>query len=56
LFTNYSYLIQDDPAAADDGEKEEKSTDDISSWDAEFLQVDQGTLFRIIRVRNLNLT
>ena len=56
LCTNDSNLIQDDPAEAEEDEKKEKPTDDISSWDAEFLQVDQKTLFEIIRVRNLHLS
>lgn len=30
----------------------EKRTDDISSWDADFLKVDQGTLFELILAAN----
>merc|ERR1711973_504243 len=32
----------------EDDDKKEKRTDDISSWDADFLKVDQGTLFELI--------
>ncbi|CAL1275363.1 unnamed protein product [Larinioides sclopetarius] len=31
---------------------DEKRTDDISSWDADFLKVDQGTLFELILAAN----
>ncbi len=41
---------KDDPAPAEDDENKEKRTDDISSWDADFLKVDQGTLFELILV------
>ena len=30
----------------------EKRTDDISSWDSDFLKVDQGTLFELILAAN----
>lgn len=43
---------KDDPPAADDDEGREKRTDDISSWDADFLKVDQGTLFELILAAN----
>lgn len=33
---------KDDPVSTDDDENKEKRTDDISSWDADFLKVDQG--------------
>jgi len=33
-------------------ENKEKRTDDISSWDADFLKVDQGTLFELILAAN----
>ena len=42
---------QDDPPPPEDDENKEKRTDDISSWDVEFLKVDQGTLFELILVR-----
>uniref|UniRef100_A0A1S4J450 SKP1 component dimerisation domain-containing protein n=1 Tax=Culex quinquefasciatus TaxID=7176 RepID=A0A1S4J450_CULQU len=43
----------DDPVpATDEDETKEKRTDDISSWDADFLKVDQGTLFEIIWAAN----
>ncbi|CAI6364842.1 unnamed protein product [Macrosiphum euphorbiae] len=43
---------KDDPPAAEDDEGREKRTDDISSWDADFLKVDQGTLFELILAAN----
>merc|ERR1712024_180214 len=36
---------KDDPPPPEDDENKEKRTDDISSWDSDFLKVDQGTLF-----------
>ena len=42
---------RDDPPPPEDDENKEKRTDDICSWDAEFLKVDQGTLFELILVR-----
>ena len=41
---------KDDPPPPEDDENKEKRTDDISSWDAEFLKVDQGTLYELIMV------
>lgn len=41
---------KDDPPPLEDDENKEKRTDDISSWDADFLKVDQGTLFELILV------
>ncbi|CAO4372653.1 unnamed protein product [Caenorhabditis nigoni] len=41
-----------DTAPADDQVNREKRTDDIDSWDVEFLKVDQGTLFEIILAAN----
>jgi len=43
---------KDDAPAVEDDENKEKRTDDISSWDAEFLKVDQGTLFELILAAN----
>lgn len=43
---------KDDPVSTDDDENKEKRTDDISSWDADFLKVDQGTLFELILAAN----
>ncbi|CAH1707586.1 S-phase kinase-associated protein 1-like [Aphis gossypii] len=43
---------KDDPPATEDDEGREKRTDDISSWDADFLKVDQGTLFELILAAN----
>lgn len=42
---------KDDPPVVEDEEKE-KRTDDISSWDADFLKLDQGTLFELILAAN----
>ena len=44
---------KDDPPPPEDDENKEKRTDDISSWDAEFLKVDQGTLFECILVSGI---
>lgn len=44
---------KDDPPPPEDDDNKEKRTDDISSWDADFLKVDQGTLFELILVTNL---
>jgi len=41
---------KDDPPAAEEDENKEKRTDDICTWDVEFLKVDQGTLFELILV------
>ena len=41
---------KDDPPAPEDSDNREKRTDDIPSWDVEFLKVDQGTLFELILV------
>merc|ERR1712025_630076 len=43
---------KDEPPPPEDDENKEKRTDDISSWDAEFLKVDQGTLFELILAAN----
>lgn len=43
---------KDDPVPAEDDEMKDKRTDDISSWDADFLKVDQGTLFELILAAN----
>jgi S-phase kinase-associated protein 1 len=40
------------PPSTDDDENKEKRTDDITSWDADFLKVDQGTLFELILAAN----
>ena len=42
---------KDDPPPAEDDDKE-KRTDDICSWDSDFLKVDQGTLFELILAAN----
>ena len=43
---------RDDHSSPDADEHTEKQTDDISSWDADFLKVDQGTLFELILAAN----
>jgi S-phase kinase-associated protein 1 len=43
---------KDDPAIATDSDSKERRTDDICSWDVEFLKVDQGTLFELILAAN----
>ena len=58
FFTNILQVIQwctyhkDDPPPPEDDENKEKRTDDISSWDSDFLKVDQGTLFELILAAN----
>ncbi|UYV78247.1 SKP1 [Cordylochernes scorpioides] len=43
---------KDDPVTPEEEENKEKRTDDISTWDADFLKVDQGTLFELILAAN----
>lgn len=43
---------KDDPPPPEDDENKEKRTDDIGTWDMEFLKVDQGTLFELILAAN----
>ena len=43
---------KDDPPLPEDDDSKEKRTDDISSWDTDFLKVDQGTLFELILAAN----
>ncbi|CAJ0566240.1 unnamed protein product, partial [Mesorhabditis spiculigera] len=43
---------KDDPPQGEDSDTREKRTDDIPSWDVEFLKVDQGTLFELILAAN----
>ena len=43
---------KDDPPPPEDDDSREKRTDDIPSWDIEFLKVDQGTLFELILAAN----
>ncbi|CDW53975.1 SKP1 component [Trichuris trichiura] len=42
----------DDPPMMNDDECKERRSDDINAWDAEFLKVDQGTLFELILAAN----
>ncbi|KAJ1351715.1 Skp1- protein [Parelaphostrongylus tenuis] len=39
---------KDDPPSTDDLNNREKGTNDISSWDVEFLKVDKATLYDLI--------
>lgn len=43
---------KDDLPPAADADNKERRTDDIVSWDVEFLKVDQGTLFELILAAN----
>lgn len=43
-----------DPAATTDERKDDKRTDDITPWDADFCKVDQATLFELILVIRQN--
>merc|ERR1711942_129300 len=49
---NWCTYHKDDPPPPEDDENKEKRTDDISSWDSDFLKVDQGTLFEMILAAN----
>uniref|UniRef100_A0A1A9UF33 Skp1-related protein n=1 Tax=Glossina austeni TaxID=7395 RepID=A0A1A9UF33_GLOAU len=49
---NWANYHKDDPQPNEDDRDEEKRTDDISLWDAEFLKVDQGILFHLIMAAN----
>jgi hypothetical protein len=41
---------KDDPPPPEDDENREKNLNDITTWDQDFLKVDQGTLFELILV------
>jgi len=43
---------KDDPPPPEDADNKEKRTDDITSWDADFLKVEQSTLFELILAAN----
>jgi len=43
---------KEDPPMLDEDDNKEKRTDDIVSWDSDFLKVDQGTLFELILAAN----
>ena len=40
----FAFCYQDDPPPPEDDENKEKRTDDISTWDADFLKVSEGLL------------
>ncbi|XP_052869902.1 S-phase kinase-associated protein 1-like [Anopheles cruzii] len=43
---------KDDPMPVEDDDSKEKRMDDISSWDADFLKIDQSTLVELIQAAN----
>jgi len=43
---------KEDPPLLEEDDNKEKRTDDIGSWDSDFLKVDQGTLFELILAAN----
>ena len=43
---------KDHPPTAEDDEDKDKRTDDISSWDSDFLQLEKGTIFDLILAAN----
>ena len=45
-------FVKDDPPLPDDDENKETRKVDICSWDADFLKIDQGTLFELILAAN----
>ncbi|KAG4078554.1 hypothetical protein HA402_002668 [Bradysia odoriphaga] len=47
----YAEHHKDDVVQIDDSDKD-KRKDDVSAWDAEFLRMDQGTLFEMILAAN----
>ena len=44
--------MKDDPPLPEDYENKETRKVDICSWDADFLKIDQGTLFELILAAN----
>ncbi|KAH8316907.1 hypothetical protein KR074_001409, partial [Drosophila pseudoananassae] len=49
---DWAHFHKDDKKPKNDDESKEKRTDDINSWDADFLKVDQGTLFEVLLAAN----
>ncbi|XP_041447681.1 S-phase kinase-associated protein 1-like [Drosophila obscura] len=45
---DWAQYHKDDPQPIGEDESKEKRSDDIISWDSDFLKVDQGTLFELI--------
>ena len=43
----FAFCYQDDPPPPEDDENKEKRTDDISTWDADFLKVSGALLYRL---------
>ena len=52
LVLQWANYHKDDEVPADDDESKGKGSDDILAWDANFLKVDQGTLFDLILAAN----
>jgi hypothetical protein len=52
FFTILIWIVQDDPPLPEDDENKEKRTDDISSWDADFLKVLLVPFFLFLRSVN----
>ena len=50
--TQWAVQHKDDPPPPEEEENKQRGTGDISDWDKEFLQVDQGTLFELILAAN----
>lgn len=48
----WSQFHKDDPPFRDSEDSKEKRTDDLSLWDADFLNVDHNTLFEMILASN----
>ncbi|EDW79777.1 uncharacterized protein Dwil_GK17839 [Drosophila willistoni] len=48
----WAHYHKDDPQPTEDDKSKEKRSDDIIPWDADFLKVDQGTLFDLISAAN----
>lgn len=50
-FCNY-HKLDAAPSSTEEDDNKERRSDDISAWDADFLKVDQGTLFELILAAN----
>jgi S-phase kinase-associated protein 1 len=48
----YATYHKDDPVMPQDDDTKPKNSDDISEWDKEFMNVDQGTLYELILAAN----
>ena len=52
MVIQWAQYHKDDPPPTEDDENQENQTDDISSWDSEFLKVEQGDLLDLIFAAN----